>query len=75
MGFSACAELRRLPEEERTPILIMTGLDDEASIRKAYEAGATDFITKPINGMVLGQRALYMLRANRTIRDLIESQA
>jgi PAS domain S-box-containing protein len=74
-GVSACAELRRLPEEERTPILIMTGLDDEASIRKAYEAGATDFITKPINGMVLGQRALYMLRANRTIRDLIESQA
>src|SRR5689334_15452776 len=28
-GVSACAELRRLPEEERTPILIMTGLDDE----------------------------------------------
>ena len=74
-GFSACAELRRLPAEERTPILIMTGLDDEASIRKAYEAGATDFITKPINGMVLGQRVLYMLRADRTIRDLIESQA
>jgi two-component system, cell cycle sensor histidine kinase and response regulator CckA len=74
-GFSACAELRRLPAEERTPILIMTGLDDEASIRRAYEAGATDFITKPINGMVLGQRAFYMLRADRTIRDLIESQA
>jgi PAS domain S-box len=74
-GFSTCAELRRLSAEERTPILIMTGLDDEASIRKAYEAGATDFITKPINGMVLGQRALYTLRADRTIRDLIKSQA
>jgi two-component system, cell cycle sensor histidine kinase and response regulator CckA len=74
-GFSVCAELRRLPTEERTPILIMTGLDDEASIRRAYQVGATDFITKPISRMVLGQRALYMLRAGRTVRDLIESQA
>ncbi|HET7057289.1 MAG TPA: response regulator [Nitrospiraceae bacterium] len=74
-GFSVCAELRRLPAEERTPILIMTGLDDETSIRRAYQVGATDFITKPISRMVLGQRALYMLRAGRTVRDLIESQA
>ena len=31
-GFAACAALRKLPEGEHTPILIMTGLDDYGSI-------------------------------------------
>ncbi len=74
-GFSVCAGLRRLAGGERTPILIMTGLDDEGSITRAYQAGATDFITKPINEMVLGQRALYMLRAGRTMCELLESRS
>jgi two-component system, cell cycle sensor histidine kinase and response regulator CckA len=74
-GFSVCRTLRRIPGGEQTPILIMTGLDDEASIQRAYEAGATDFVTKPINDMVLGQRALYMLRASRSVHELIESRA
>ncbi len=74
-GFSVCTALRALPGGERMPILIMTGLDDEASIMRAYQVGATDFVTKPINEMVLGQRALYMLRASSTVRDLIESQS
>jgi CheY-like chemotaxis protein len=49
-GFTACAALRKLPEGAHTPVLIMTGLDDYHSIRQAYEAGATDFLTKPLNG-------------------------
>jgi CheY-like chemotaxis protein len=67
--------LRRLTGGERTPILIMTDLEDEGSITRAYQAGATDFITKPINEMVLGQRALYMLRASCTVCELLESQS
>lgn len=74
-GFSVCTALRRLEDGERTPILIMTGLDDETSITRAYQAGATDFITKPINEMVLGQRAVYMLRASRHLSELLESQS
>ena len=74
-GFEVCRELRRLPGGNQIPILIMTGLNDEPSIRRAYEAGASDFVTKPFNDMVLGQRALYMLRASRSVRELIESQA
>jgi len=74
-GFEACAALRLLPAAATTPILILTGLDDTDSIRKAYEAGATDFASKPINLFVLGHRVRYMLRAKRALDDLRGSEA
>jgi diguanylate cyclase (GGDEF)-like protein/PAS domain S-box-containing protein len=73
-GFSACVEIRKRPEGELTPILMVTGLDDVDSIRRAYEAGATDFVTKPINWLVLGHRMMYMLRASRSIEALRDSE-
>lgn len=74
-GFATCAALRRLPAGEHTPILIMTGLDDFESITKAYDAGATDFILKPLNAMLLTNRIRYMVRASQVLRELRESQA
>ncbi len=66
-GFAACDAIRALPGGERIPILIMTALDDVASIRKAYQAGATDFATKPINVVLLGFRARYILRSAQAV--------
>ena len=74
-GFVTCAALRRLPNGEHTPILIMTGLDDFDSITKAYDAGATDFIVKPLNAMLLTHRIRYMVRANQVLQELRASQA
>lgn len=73
-GFAVCTELRRLLEGMHVPVLIMTGLEDYQSITQAYDAGATDFIVKPINGLLLGHRVRYMLRASQAMRDLRESQ-
>ena len=73
-GFAVCAELRRLPGGAHTPVLIMTGLDDFQSITKAYDVGATDFIVKPINGLLLGHRVRYMLRAGQAMQELRDSQ-
>ncbi|MCC6246723.1 MAG: EAL domain-containing protein [Rubrivivax sp.] len=73
-GFTACAELRRLPGGERVPVVMMTGLDDTASIERAFEAGATDFITKPINWAVLPHRVRYMMRASAAINELQQNQ-
>lgn len=73
-GFAVCAELRRLPEGMHTPVLIMTGLEDYQSITQAYEVGATDFIVKPINGLLLGHRVRYMLRASQAMQELRDSQ-
>ena len=73
-GFSACAAIRKHPEGQRTPVLMVTGLDDVDSINRAYEAGATDFMTKPISWPVLGHRVRYMLRAGRSIEALRDSE-
>jgi diguanylate cyclase (GGDEF)-like protein len=73
-GFTACTELRRLPGGTRVPIIMMTGLDDVQSIERAFEVGASDFITKPINWAVLGHRVRYILRASAAINELAQSQ-
>jgi signal transduction histidine kinase len=69
-GFALCRELRRCPQSVYLPILMATGLDDIPSIMKAYEAGATDFISKPINWIILGQRVRYLLRASRAFEQV-----
>jgi signal transduction histidine kinase len=73
-GFALCRELRRRPDSAYLPVLMATGLDDVPSITKAYEAGATDFIAKPINWIILGHRVRYMLRASRAFDELRENQ-
>jgi diguanylate cyclase (GGDEF)-like protein/PAS domain S-box-containing protein len=73
-GFTACAELRKLPGGMRVPVVMMTGLDDVQSIERAFEVGATDFITKPINWPILAHRVRYMLRASSAINDLNQNQ-
>ena len=73
-GFTACAALRKLPRGEDVPVLIMTGLDDYGSITQAYDAGATDFLTKPLNGLLLTHRVRYIVRSSRVLQDLRTSQ-
>jgi diguanylate cyclase (GGDEF)-like protein len=55
-GFTCCAELQALAEVPAAPVLIITGLEDTASIDRAFAAGATDYLTKPIHWPVLRQR-------------------
>ncbi|MEW6719058.1 MAG: EAL domain-containing protein [Thermodesulfobacteriota bacterium] len=73
-GFSAVREIRKLPGGDRVPVVMMTGLHDFDSIHKAYEAGVTDFVTKPINWTILGYRVGYILRASRAFLDLARSE-
>jgi len=73
-GFATCTEFRNLPDGQHIPVLMMTGLEDLESINHAFEAGATDFITKPINITLLGHRVRYMLRASHTTQRLVESE-
>jgi signal transduction histidine kinase len=68
-GFATASAVRQLPGCEMLPILIMTSLDDVDSINRAYEVGATDFITKPINWVILVQRVRYMTRATRMLNE------
>lgn len=74
-GFEACAELRKQPEGENLPIIMITGMDDLDSINRSYEVGATDFASKPLNLIVLCHRIRYMLRAKEAFGDLQRSQS
>lgn len=74
-GFATCRELRNLPGFGSLPVLMLTGLDDDASINRAYEAGATDFYVKSNQWSLLGGRLLYLLRSSRTRLELERSKA
>ena len=69
-GFETCTAIRKLPTGKHTQILMVTGLDDTESIERAFEAGANDFVSKPINWVMLGHRGKYMLRAGRAFKKL-----
>ncbi len=73
-GFVVCSVLRDRPEGAHVPVLMITGQDDEVSIHRAYEAGATDFITKPIQWEILGHRVRYMWRARCAADQLLRSE-
>ena len=69
-GFETCRQLRQLPGFESLPVLMLTGLDDDASITRAYEAGATDFFVKSTQWSLLSGRLRYLLRSARTRIEL-----
>ncbi len=69
-GFDTCRQLRQMPGFENMPVLMLTGLDDDASITRAYEAGASDFFVKNTQWSLLTGRLHYLLRASRTRIEL-----
>lgn len=73
-GFTACAKIQELPGGDRTPIIMITSLEDDKAVDLAFEAGATDYITKPIHWAVLRQRVRRLLLARFTEKSLDQSQ-
>ena len=69
-GFSVCRAIRKLESSSHIPVIMVTGGDDLEAVTQAYEAGATDFVSKPINWPILGHRVLYVLRASDAIARL-----
>ncbi len=70
-GFEVCAWLQSAPPSERTPVLMITGLEDQESVDRAFEAGAVDYVTKPIHWAVLRQRLrrVILTRQLEKLRD------
>lgn len=73
-GFTVCEKFKQLPDGQHIPVLMMTGLEDLESVNRAFEVGATDFITKPLNIALLAHRVKYMLRSAKTTIQLLESE-
>jgi diguanylate cyclase (GGDEF)-like protein len=73
-GHEVCSRLRVLAGD-LLPIVMVTGMEDAASVEAAYENGATDFIAKPINWELVGHRVHYLLRAARGLKGLRAANA
>jgi diguanylate cyclase (GGDEF)-like protein/PAS domain S-box-containing protein len=73
-GFEVCRGIRQIPLGQYLPILMVTGSGDGAVIHRTFETGATDFIAKPVNGVILGYRVRYMLRAAKAAQALRQNQ-
>jgi diguanylate cyclase (GGDEF)-like protein/PAS domain S-box-containing protein len=69
-GLTVCSKIRQLPGGDEVTIVMVTEPDDIGAIHRSYEAGATDFITKPVNQPVLTHRVRYLLRARETLHTL-----
>jgi diguanylate cyclase (GGDEF)-like protein len=71
-GFECCSRLQKLPNGDHTPILIITALEDRESVDRAYEVGASDYVTKPIHWAVLRQRVRRLLE-QANLRQQLEA--
>ena len=56
-GLSACRKLREDPATADLPIIMVTGEDPATAARRAFDAGATDFLAKPFSISQLRARA------------------
>lgn len=72
-GFTLCQEIRKTRTAEDLPVVMVTGLEDLASIQAAYQAGANDFLTKPLHWKHLPYRIRHVLRASRAFKALQDS--
>jgi signal transduction histidine kinase len=72
-GFEACRRFRSTPQLAEVPIIMLTALDNHASLMQGIEAGADDFLSKPVDRRELVARVRTITRLNR-YRTLMEQR-
>ncbi len=73
-GYEVCRKLRENPDTALLPVVLCTSLDPQQERIKGIEAGADDFLTKPINRPELLARVKSLLRI-KTLQDEVRAQA
>jgi len=74
-GFEALARLRADERTRRLPVIVVTGREDVAAVDRAFQAGATSFLVKPINWRLLSYQVRYVHRTWRTEQALLRQRA
>ncbi|MDH5764655.1 MAG: EAL domain-containing protein [Gammaproteobacteria bacterium] len=74
-GYQTCVKLRELFDHNEVKIIMLTGMNDGSSVDRAFDAGANDFIVKPINWQLLVKRVRYALRERYMHYQLVENEA
>jgi adenylate cyclase len=73
-GYEVCRKIREIPETRMLPVVMVTALDPSEERIKGIEAGADDFLTKPINQAELLARVRSLLRI-KELYDTVQAQA
>ncbi len=73
-GYEVCRKIRANPATEILPVVMVTALDPSQERIKGLEAGADDFLTKPINQAELLARVRSLLRV-KELYDTVQAQA
>jgi adenylate cyclase len=73
-GYEVCAAIRGDPQTAMLPVVMVTALDPGVERVKGIEAGADDFLAKPINQLELLARVRSLLRI-KMLQDEVQSQA
>lgn len=68
-GYEVCAQLKQGETTSRIPILMVTALKDHADIQKAVDAGADDFLSKPVHRLELKTRVRSLLRVRHLTNE------
>jgi putative two-component system response regulator len=73
-GFELCRRLKQREETRLVPVIVVTGLSDLQNKLDALDAGADDFLTKPINHLEVAARVRSLLRMRRLTQALEDAQ-
>jgi len=74
-GYTLCQQLKRDTATRLTPVILVTGLSDRESRIKGRQAGADDFLTKPVDADELLARVASLVRLKRYTDDLDSAAA
>src|SRR6202521_1992876 len=69
-GFEVCRRLKANPRTADIPVVMVTALSDVADRLRGLEAGADDFLTKPVNDIALFARVRSLVRLKRMMEEL-----
>jgi len=69
-GIEVCLKIKANPKIKHTPIIMVTALTEKDDLAKCLDAGADDFISKPVNQIELRARVNSMLRLQEQYKNI-----
>jgi len=73
-GIEMLSELKKNSKYSEIPVIMVTGVGDVETLAECFKCGATDYIEKPINGLVIKARVDAAIKMQNYIKEIIETK-